>query len=199
MISHANSERIPRIWRQTRARDMIKAATGNGVEYVRNGEARMLAWESVPNWNWRVGITASRDEIEAPAIAQRNAMLILGAITILALVGICLFALEKVVVSPLRQLQSFASGVAGGNLNALFVHQSAQRNRQPCREPAVMVGSLKAKIAEADEKSAHAAQEESARAAKATEEADAARIAAEHAKAEGMLQAATKLEGVVRP
>ena len=197
MVSHPNSDLLLKnLAPEPAIRDMIKAESGNGVGYVLNGEQRMLAWESVPNWNWRVGVTVSRDEIEAPAIAQRNAMLILGAITILALVGICLFALEKVVVSPLRQLQSFASGVAGGNLNAILSINLRNEIGSLAESLRMMVGSLKAKIAEADEKSAHA-QEESARAAKATEEADAARIAAEHAKAEGMLHAATKLEGVV--
>ena len=197
VISHANSEYILKnMAAEPGVRDMVKATTGNGVEYERGGEPRMLAWDAAPNWNWRVGVTVSRNEIEAPAIAQRNAMLILGAITILALVGICLFALEKVVVSPLRQLQGFASGVASGNLNAILSINLRNEIGSLAESLRVMVGSLKAKIAEADEKSAHA-EEESARAAQAKEEADAARMAAEHAKAEGMLHAATKLEGVV--
>ena len=197
VISHTNSELLLKnLASEPAIRDMVRAESGSGVGYDLNGEQRLLAWESVPNWNWRVGVTLSRAEVEAPAIAQRNAMLILGAITILALVGICLFALEKVVVSPLRQLQNFASGVAGGNLNSLLSINLRNEIGSLAESLRLMVVSLKAKIAEADEKSAHA-QEESARAAQATKEAEAARIAAENAKAEGMLHAATALEGVV--
>ncbi|MTJ92250.1 MAG: HAMP domain-containing protein [Desulfovibrio sp.] len=197
VISHANSELILKnMDAEPGVREMVKTETGSGVEFVRDGEQRMLAWDAAPNWNWRVGVSISREEVEAPAIAQRNAMLIIGAITILALVGICLFALEKVVVSPLRQLQGFASGVAGGNLNAELSINLRNEIGSLAESLRVMVGSLKAKIAEADEKSAHALAE-TARAAQAREEAETARIAAEHAKAEGMLHAATELEGVV--
>jgi len=197
VISHENSEFILKdMSGEAGIRDMVKAPAGSGVEFSRAGEKRMLAWDVAPHWNWRVGVSVGRDEIEAPAIEQRNAMLLVGLVTILALVGICLFALERVVVSPLRQLQNFASGVAGGHLDSILSISLRNEIGNLAESLRVMVGSLKAKIAEADEKSVHA-QEESARAAKAKEEAEAARLAAENAKAEGMLHAATQLEGVV--
>ncbi|HZF60643.1 MAG TPA: methyl-accepting chemotaxis protein [Desulfovibrio sp.] len=197
VISHVDSDLILKnMAGEPGVSDMVKAESGNGVEFVRNGEKRMLAWDVAPNWNWRVGVTVSRDEIEAPAHEQRNAMLVLGFITILSLVGICLFALDKVVVRPLRQLQAFASDVADGNLESSLTINLRNEIGHLADSLRSMVGSLKAKIAEADEKS-RLAQEESERAASATKEAEAARMAAEQAKADGMLHAATELEGVV--
>ncbi len=197
VISHANSDLILKnLATEPGVSDMVKADSGKGVEFLWDGEKRMLAWDIAPNWNWRVGVSVSRDEIEAPAKEQRNVMLILGFITILALVGISLLALDRVVVRPLRQLQTFASGVAEGDLDSVLSISLRNEIGKLADSLRSMVGSLKAKIAEADEKS-RVAQEESERAAIATQEAEAARIAAEQAKAEGMLHAATELEGVV--
>ena len=123
-------------------------------------------------------------------------MLLLGGITILGLVGICLLALDKIVVRPLRQLQTYAADVAKGDLDSVLALNLRNEIGSLADNLRAMVGSLKGKIAEADEKSERA-QEASERAAKATEAAEAARAAAERARAEGMLQAASKLEGVV--
>jgi len=197
VISHVNSDYILKnMAGEPGVSDMVKVDSGSGVEFMREGEKRMLAWDVAPNWNWRVGVTMALDEIEAPAREQRNVMLVLGFVTILALVGICLFALDKVVVRPLRQLQTFASDVADGNLESSLTIDLRNEIGKLADSLRSMVSSLKAKIAEADEKS-RLAQEESERAASATKEAEAARMAAEQAKADGMLHAATKLEGVV--
>jgi len=93
-------------------------------------------------------------------------------------------------------LQTFASDVADGNLESSLTIDLRNEIGKLADSLRSMVSSLKAKIAEADEKS-RLAQEESERAASATKEAEAARMAAEQAKADGMLHAATKLEGVV--
>ena len=172
-------------------------AAPSGIEALsRNGVEKMLAWATVPGWNWKVVITMDRAEIEAAATNQRNIMVGAGFVAILLLVGITLRALEKIIVRPLQELESYARSVAAGELDRKLTLERRNEIGKLADSLRSMVCSLKGKITEADEKS-RMAQEESARAAKATEEADEARIAAEHAKAEGMLQAATKLEGVV--
>ena len=91
-------------------------------------------------------------------------------------------------------LASLAQRIANGDLNAQFNPQRPEIGVFGAMKS--MVATLKAKIAEADQKSDEA-KEESARAQKASAEADEARRQAERAKAEGMLQAAQQLEGVV--
>ncbi|SDF99319.1 methyl-accepting chemotaxis protein [Desulfovibrio legallii] len=177
-------------------REMLAAPSGQGVPYVRKGEANMLSWATVPHWGWRVGLTMDMDEIQAPARQQRNVMLGLGAGAIVLLVCISLWALEKVVIRPLHQLEAYAGVVAGGDLNASLDLRLKNEIGKLADALRTMVANLKAKIAEADENT-RKAQEESERAAQATAEAETARAAAERAKAEGMLQAADQLEGVV--
>ena len=175
--------------------EMIAAPEGQNA-ITRDGREVMLTWTRVPNWTWILGITMDMDEISAPAVAQRNYMIAMGIAAIVALIGVSLFALDRIAVRPLKRLEGYASNVAGGNLDDTL--DLAQRNEigKLADSLRTMVTSLKGKISEADEKT-RMANEESARAAKAGREAEEARAAAERARAEGMLQAAAKLESVV--
>jgi methyl-accepting chemotaxis protein len=196
MIGHPESGLVLQDVSKEEGIARILAAPTGTQALSRNGVEKMLAWATVPGWNWKVVITMDRAEIEAAASNQRNIMVGAGFVAILLLVGITLRALEKIIVRPLQELESYARSVAAGELDRKLTLERRNEIGKLADSLRSMVCSLKGKITEADEKS-RMAQEESARAAKATEEADAARIAAEHAKAEGMLQAATKLEGVV--
>jgi methyl-accepting chemotaxis protein len=91
-------------------------------------------------------------------------------------------------------LQTVAQAVAGGDLNVAFRPVTGQGGVYGVF--VAMVGNLKAKIAEAEGKTADAAREAAA-AREAMAKAEAASRQAEQAKAEGMLQAAGRLEGVV--
>ena len=174
---------------------MIAAPQGQGT-FTRDGREVMLTWTRVPNWNWILGVTMDMDEIAAPAVEQRNHMITLGVVAVLALIGVSLFALDRMAVRPIKQLEAYASDVAAGNLdNTLHLSQRNEIGKL-ADSLRTMVDSLKGKIAEADEKT-RMANEESARAAKAGRDAEEARAAAERARAEGMLQAAAKLESVV--
>ena len=177
--------------------DMLKKPSGEGVTYTdSSGQTRMLAWASVPNWNWVVGVTMTSDEIEAPALEQRNTMLLIGGIAVVALIIITLIALDRIAVRPLRQLQGYAAEVAEGRLDNTLLIRSRNEIGKLAENLRTMVASLKDMIAQADEKTSMA-KLESDRAAQATIEAQKARAAAEKAKAEGMLHAASSLEGVV--
>ncbi|HEU6436322.1 MAG TPA: methyl-accepting chemotaxis protein [Nitratidesulfovibrio sp.] len=175
--------------------EMIAAPEGQNT-ITRDGREKLLTWTRVPNWTWILGITMDMDEIVAPAVAQRNYMIVMGIAAIVALIGVSLFALDRIAVRPLKRLEGYASNVAGGNLDDTL--DLAQRNEigKLADSLRTMVTSLKGKISEADAKT-RMANEESARAAKAGREAEEARAAAERARAEGMLQAAAKLESVV--
>lgn len=174
---------------------MIAASDGQST-ITRDGREVMQTWTRVPNWTWILGITMDMNEIAAPAVAQRNYMIAMGIAAIVALIGVSLFALDRIAVRPIKKLEGYASTVAAGNLDDTL--DLSQRNEigKLADSLRTMVASLKGKIAEADEKT-RMANEESARAARAGREAEEARAAAERARAEGMLQAAAKLESVV--
>ena len=174
---------------------MLSTPQGEGL-ITRNGKDRWAVWTRVPGWQWVLGFSMDVDEIESQAKKQRNFMMLLGSFAILALIGVSLFALDKIAVKPLKKLEEFASGVAGGDLDKSLTLTAQNEIGKLAESLRTMVASLKSKIAEANEKSRHAS-EESARAAQATSEALEAREAAEHAKRDGMLHAAAQLEGIV--
>ena len=196
MVGHPDSERVLKdVSKEVGIAQVL--ATPSGVEtFTIGGVEKMLAWDLVPGWNWKIVITMDRAEIEASASSQRNLMVGAGFVAILLLVGITLLALEKIIVKPLQELESYARSVAAGELDRNLTLVRRNEIGHLADSLRSMVGSLKDKIAEADGKS-RLAQEESERAADATKEAEAARQAAEQAKADGMLHAATELEGVV--
>ncbi len=104
--------------------------------------------------------------------------------------------LTRSISRPLGTIVGFSESVAQGNLKqTLDVHQGDELGKLS-DSLRVMVGVLNEKIAEADHKSAEAAEQ--ARLAQvATAEANEAKALAERAKAEGMMQAAGQLERVV--
>ncbi|SCM73143.1 methyl-accepting chemotaxis protein [Desulfovibrio sp. 86] len=178
--------------------DMLKSPSGRGLAYKNpNGQARILAWDRVPNWNWIVGVSMTAAEIEAPSLEQRNIMLLIGGIAVAALIIITLIALDRIAVRPLRQLQGYAAEVAEGRLDNTLLLRSRNEIGRLAENLRTMVASLKDMIARADEKTSMA-KLESDRAAQATAEAQEARAEAEKAKVEGMLHAASRLEGVVK-
>jgi methyl-accepting chemotaxis protein len=91
-------------------------------------------------------------------------------------------------------LAEVAGKIAGGDLNVAFRPQKKQGGVYHVLPG--MVATMKAKIAEAETKSAEAA-EEGRRAKIAADEANEAKARAERAKAEGMMEAAGQLEKVV--
>jgi methyl-accepting chemotaxis protein len=174
---------------------MLQTPSGSGT-IMRDGQEKHVFWMRVPGWNWIMAFSMDTREMEAPAVALRNSMLIAGLAAVAALVLVTLFALDRIAVRPLKLLEAYASEVAAGRLDSTLSLRLKNEIGKLADSLRTMVASLKGKITEADEKT-RVASEESARAAKATKEAEEARLAAERAKAEGMLHAAVKLEGVV--
>ena len=91
-------------------------------------------------------------------------------------------------------ISSLALRIAGGDLGVTFDPKRPEIGVFGAMKQ--MVATLKGKIAEADQKSAEAA-EQARLAGIATDEANEAKARAERAKAEGMMQAAMQLEKVV--
>uniref|UniRef100_B8DL46 Methyl-accepting chemotaxis sensory transducer n=1 Tax=Nitratidesulfovibrio vulgaris (strain DSM 19637 / Miyazaki F) TaxID=883 RepID=B8DL46_NITV9 len=143
------------------------------------------------------GSKDSGDAAGARVSATQQVNITLVAVALLIGVGAAVFLIR----STLNQLgedpgylQGVSTEIAAGNLNVNF------RSERPLsgvyQAMQAMVGTLKGKIAEADEKTVLAeAKEREAMAATAA--AEEARKQAENAKREGMIQAAQKLEGVV--
>ncbi|MDR3641451.1 MAG: methyl-accepting chemotaxis protein [Humidesulfovibrio sp.] len=135
----------------------------------------------------------------AAATYERGKSLSLTIIILAALVGAGIAVLLiRSVLAQLGEdpgyLQDVSSKIAGGDLDVAFRPQKRVGGVYHVLQG--MVKTMKGKIAEADQKTAEAAEQ--ARLAKiATDEANVAKAAAERAKAEGMMEAASQLEKVV--
>jgi len=196
VVGHPNKEMLLKDIASEPGIALLLGAPKGEARLMRDGAEKNVVWTRVPGWDWVLAFSMDVEEIESIARKERNFMILLGVGAIVVLIGVCLLALERIAVRPLKQLEEYASGVAGGDLDRsldLRLENEIGKLGDSLRS---MVASLKGEIAVADEKS-RLASEESARAAKATAEAEEARGAAELARAEGMLQAADKLESVV--
>jgi len=132
----------------------------------------------------------------AYSTAKLVAMICLSLATLLA-IGVAALLIRGV-MGQLGEdpgyLAEVAGKIAGGDLNVAFRPQKKQGGVYHVLQG--MVATMKAKIAEAETKSAEAA-EEGRRAKIAADEANEAKARAERAKAEGMIEAAGQLERVV--
>jgi len=130
-------------------------------------------------------------------LADRTSWLLMASV-VLGLVSGTVIAMLVVasITRPMNRIVALAVAVAHGDLNASVSGVFTAEMGRLKESIEAMLAALKGKIAEADEKSAQAAQE-AERAKLATAEATGAKARAEAARAEGMLQAASTLEQVV--
>jgi len=196
VVGHPDREMLLKdISREQGIGAMLTSPQGEGLR-ERDGKEKNVSWKRVPGWDWILAFSMDTDEVQSMARKERNMMILLGSLAVLGLIGVCLVALEKIAVKPLKLLEEYASGVASGDLDRPLGLRLSNEIGKLADSLRRMVENLKGKIAEADEKS-RLAKEESAHAAHAAQMAEQACQAAERAKSEGMIQAASELESVV--
>jgi Methyl-accepting chemotaxis protein len=140
---------------------------------------------------------ATADGNTASANAATNMMYAVMALSFVVSLGLG-FMLTSSVSAQLGEdpgyLGEVAGKIAGGDLDVAFRAQKRQGGVYAVMQD--MVKTMKGKIAEAEQKTAEAAEQ--ARLAQiATDEANEAKARAERAKAEGMIAAAQQLEKIV--
>ncbi|NMC49716.1 MAG: HAMP domain-containing protein, partial [Desulfovibrio sp.] len=104
--------------------------------------------------------------------------------------------ITRSITAPLGKCVAFSEKIRHGDLDASLDVRQGDESGILAEALRSMVGNLKAKIAEANERQREAALE-AEKAREATKKAEEALLLAESAKREGMLAAAGRLEGVV--
>jgi len=176
---------------------------GRKAETEKDNQAALsafnLALEAIQK-DIEINHKASTDEAAAAAVTYSRGVtisVISIILAVLASIGLAL-VLVRSVMAQLGEdpgyLAEIAGKIAGGDLNVVFRPQKTQGGVYHVLQG--MVGTMKAKIAEAEQKTSEAA-EEGRRAKIAADEANEAKAKAERAKAEGMIEAAGQLEKVV--
>lgn len=166
------------------------------LNVVSLGVEKLILFEKSQRTGWMLGITVNK---AVAFVEARN----LGLLIVWLSAGVALFLslgvwiiLSVNVLRPVEGLVAVAKRISGGDLDTPLDKDRRDEIGSLQSAMAAMVANLKAKIIEAKEQSALAAQEtEKARAA--MQEAETAHSKAENAREQGMLQAAATLESIV--
>jgi methyl-accepting chemotaxis protein len=87
-----------------------------GADARVHGGTKEILYMTVPQWNWMIGGIAYRDELLADVHASRNRFLLLGLAVVGALVGVLLYAVNKLIGRPLDEVTRASERIAAGDL-----------------------------------------------------------------------------------
>ncbi len=95
----------------------LKHKSGS-LDYAFNGVEKFLLFREVPSTKWIIGLTANHSEMASGAIHQRNVLLGVGLVNIVAVILAILFISRRLIFGPLSRIVSFVGKVADGNYQA---------------------------------------------------------------------------------
>ncbi len=95
------------------------------VDYVKEGETRLIALAPIPNTDWTLGIGSYKDDIMAGITTLRNIILIIALIVVALGAGAAVI-LGKVISKPIRNLSMIADKMALGEVD--FAVNAAARD-----------------------------------------------------------------------
>ncbi len=198
IISHVDSKLIAKVNVQKEydwGKYIVEKKHGN-LSYEVEGQKRLTYFTKSPKTGWIACSTAPEDEFFSKA-KEIGMFITLSAVAIVLIIGTgVFFILKQNVTKPVKSIVDAASEIAAGKLDTKLEVNRNDEIGILQTNLIKMVGRLRQKIAEADEKTKQA-EAESGRAQVATERAEEAQRQAETAKQEGMHQAAQELEVIV--
>jgi methyl-accepting chemotaxis protein len=124
VIAHAKDPSL--LFEDLSRQEFIGAAqrAGNGtIRYEWKGVAKTMGFATVPKTGWMICVTAERGELVAHATKQRNVLIVFGLFMAGLLVTAVMIVTRRIVIRPLRQIQTFVRAVAEGNYQAHFDKQ----------------------------------------------------------------------------
>jgi len=166
------------------------------LDVVSLGLPKLILFEKSQRTGWLLGMSVNKGVAFAGARSLGLLIVCLSAGVALFLAAGVWIILSVNVLRPVGALVAAAGRIAAGNLDTPLNADRRDEIGSLQQAMAAMVVNLKAKIGEAEEQSALAA-EETEKAQTATKQAESARAEAENAREQGMLQAAATLEGIV--
>jgi len=174
----------------------IARTQSGSLDTVSLGIEKLIIYEKSKQTGWTIGMAVNKKA--AFADARHLGLLILGlsAGQVVVLIAGIWIILSINVLRPTSALVASASRISEGDLDTALETDRTDEIGSLQRALSKMVGNLKIKIREAEDKE-HLAAQETAKANAAMQEAEQARRRAELARKEGMLQAAGQLENIV--
>jgi len=101
--------------------DFIKKAMASPkgeLKYMWKGESKILTFETDPDTGLVVCMSAYESELTAPARMQRNILMGIGLLVVLALGGGITLVVNRLVVAPIRDIQTFTGAITQGDYKA---------------------------------------------------------------------------------
>jgi methyl-accepting chemotaxis protein len=129
--------------------DFIKRAlqtTEGLLEFEHKGEPAILAVGTLPSTGWKVCVVASIEEMTAKAAEQRNILLIIGVIVLVAVGSVITLISRKLVLTPLRRVGEYTERVASGDFKAELSGSFKYELKGLSDNIKHMVSELKAKL-----------------------------------------------------
>ena len=198
VISHSDAKLIGKlnVFKEMDYGAQMAGAQRGRLEVDSLGDQKIIIFDKSPKIGWVVCTAVNKEAAFADARSLGWLILILSGGQALVLVAGLWIILSVNVLRPIHFLVGASQRIAEGDLDTALDADRKDEVGSLQRAMSRMVGNLKAKIGEAEEKERIAAQE-TKKANAAMAEADESRKKADRARAEGMLQAADQLEGVV--
>ncbi len=147
MIAHAMNKDL--LLKDFGKYDFVQIALSRkkgSVEYVWEGRNKVMAFNFQPRTGWIMVMSAYEDDLTAAAIQQRNALAVGGVVVALLLIGVVVLLVRKIVVNPMKGILEYASGIAGGNLNARLEGHYRFEFAELSKQIEIMVDELKNRL-----------------------------------------------------
>ncbi len=119
----------------------------NGMAfYDWEGREKIMTFATMEKTGWTICMSAYVSELATTAHKQRNILLIIGAVTLAALIAIIALLARKLVVKPVRVIEQFTSSIAAGDFSATLSDDFRFEFADLSQNIATMVAELKNKL-----------------------------------------------------
>jgi methyl-accepting chemotaxis protein len=147
MIAHAMNKDL--IFKDLSGQGFVRQALeqGGGVVYYDwEGRAKIMTVRRNELTGWLVCMSVYEDDLAAGALRQRAILVGVGVVLVLAVSGLLVFLLRRLVFRPLAAIEAYSGEVAAGNLSAELPGEFRHEMHNLAGHVTRMVGELKRKL-----------------------------------------------------
>jgi methyl-accepting chemotaxis protein len=117
-IAHADKKLIGKDSSQESfVREALEQQNGQ-IYYDWDGEEKFMTFLTDPDTGWVICMSTYTSDLAETALTQRNMLIGIGAVIVLALIGIIMFVVRRLVVTPIMSIEEFTRRVSEGDFSA---------------------------------------------------------------------------------
>jgi len=96
----------------------IRAQGSGAMEYEWQGQAKRVAFETIPETGWFVAMSAYEDDLAAQALLQRRYLACGGTVAGILLIAMLMLLLRRTVITPVNRMLTFTERIVEGDFSA---------------------------------------------------------------------------------